>query len=555
MRGESLPLQLHVVAAYPFCGDTPQRPGWYFTMDILTEICEKRLSDIKAKGFSFGHKIPEKRTRPVVPFLPQPGTILEIKRASPSKGWIAPELDSEKTAKTYIKAGTSAVSCLTEENYFHGSLEDLQKTCRAAGKKTAVLRKDFLLEPEEIEIAYRCGADAVLLIARILETEKLISMAEKAFELGISVLLEVREDSDIEKAFFVLSKAHEKNADDKILLGINSRDLATFTIDLLIPLKLKELISKIYKEKGAALPFPRVISESGVTTPAAADFVGNLGFHGVLIGEAAARNPKEAKKLVSSFKDGALKKQLAYEYAFWKKLAAKLENKSPEKPLVKICGLTDENDAVKAAGLGADLLGFIFAKKSKRNNGTGIESEKKLTAIREKLSSMTAGGEIKSLPLMVGVIVEPASEEGQFACQLCCKGILDGIQFHGCSEFADGATGYSAVPLADANDLEEIKLLNAVGFPRVLIDAKNVSSGNAQGDARYGGTGKTIDEKLVTEAKKIGTLWLSGGITPENVKQLVSDFKPELIDVASGIESEPGKKDLNKMNKLFDELK
>ena len=86
-------------------------------------------------------------------------------------------------------------------------------------------------------------------------------MAEKAFELGISVLLEVREDSDIEKAFFVLSKAHEKNADDKILLGINSRDLATFTIDLLIPLKLKELISKIYKEKGADLPFPRVISE------------------------------------------------------------------------------------------------------------------------------------------------------------------------------------------------------------------------------------------------------------------------------------------------------
>ena len=86
--------------------------------DILTEICEKRRADMEAKGLTFGHAIPEIRERPVVPFLAEPGTILEIKRSSPSKGMIAPDLKADKTAKSYIKAGTKAISCLTEERYF-----------------------------------------------------------------------------------------------------------------------------------------------------------------------------------------------------------------------------------------------------------------------------------------------------------------------------------------------------------------------------------------------------------------------------------------------------
>ena len=217
--------------------------------DILTEICDRRREDIARLGFCYGHEVPQTRKRPIVPFLPKPGTILEIKRASPSKGQIAPDLDAAKTAKAYIKAGTAAISCLTEQNYFHGSLDDLQAACRAAEKKAAVLRKDFLLDEEEVRIAYRCGADAVLLIARILEEEKLVSMARTAFELGIAVLLEVREDGDVEKALTVLSEAHRLNADDKIVLGINSRDLSNFTIDLLIPLKLKERILHLFKER------------------------------------------------------------------------------------------------------------------------------------------------------------------------------------------------------------------------------------------------------------------------------------------------------------------
>jgi len=531
--------------------------------DILTRIIEKRRADIREKGFAYGHVVPSKRTRPIVPFLPKAGTILEIKRASPSKGLIAPDLDAKATAVAYKKAGTAAISCLTEENFFHGNLIDLQQSCEGAGNAVAVLRKDFLLSEEEVEIAYLCGADAVLLIARILPEDTLLRMAEKAFSLGIAVLLEVREDSDLKKAFSALEKAHNMNADDKIVLGINSRDLKNFTIDLLIPLKLKAKIRKLFAEKNADFPFPRVISESGVTSPEAADFVGNLGFDGVLIGEAAAKNPEEAEKLVKAFTNAAQNSDKAASgelqntmqkitgaYSFWKKLAVKLAEKDG-KPLVKICGLTRKEDALFAQKLGADIIGFVFAEKSKRTNRA--EDKEKIKEIRAALQE-NALLPSRKMPLMVGVIVEPESNEGKAAIELCEQGILDGIQFHGIPEKAQGKLGYAAIPVAEEGELLRVLELYKGGFPRVLIDAKNVSSQNASGDARYGGTGTTLSDELVEKAKLLGVLWLSGGINPENAAELVKRFSPELIDVSSGIESTPGIKDEEKMKKLMTEI-
>ena len=150
--------------------------------DILKEIVDARSELIKQKGYSFGFEIPEKRLRKVHPFIQEKGAILEVKRASPSKGDIAPDLNSFETALTYAKAGARAISCLTEPNYFKGTLEDLMNVCRAAdifeketGKNPpAVLRKDFLTDEQDIEISYRAGADAVLLIARILSSEKIL---------------------------------------------------------------------------------------------------------------------------------------------------------------------------------------------------------------------------------------------------------------------------------------------------------------------------------------------------------------------------------------------
>ena len=135
--------------------------------DILTRIVEKRKADIERLGMAFGFEIPAQRVRPVRPFLDDKGVILEVKRASPSKGDIAPELDARETAKSYALAGARAISCLTETNYFKGSLGDLMKVCEAvddfAGKSSgglsvkvpAVLRKDFLLYPALSAACYR----------------------------------------------------------------------------------------------------------------------------------------------------------------------------------------------------------------------------------------------------------------------------------------------------------------------------------------------------------------------------------------------------------------
>ncbi|MBP5695249.1 MAG: indole-3-glycerol-phosphate synthase, partial [Treponema sp.] len=218
--------------------------------DILTTIVEKRKADLERLGLAFGFEIPEKRGRPVHPFLVKKGVILEVKRASPSKGEIAPNLNAAETAHSYAAAGASAISCLTEGNYFKGSLKDLIEVCEAVDEYAegaadsseserlcvvpAVLRKDFLLSADEVDISYRAGADAILLIARILEKPVIVEMAKAAAGYGMTCLVEVRSEADLEKLAAVADAVDSKY----IVCGVNSRDLATLKIDLLKPCAL-----------------------------------------------------------------------------------------------------------------------------------------------------------------------------------------------------------------------------------------------------------------------------------------------------------------------------
>ncbi len=473
--------------------------------DILTTIVEKRKEDIKRLGLTFGYDIPEKRQRPVHKFLSSKGVILEVKRASPSKGDIAPDLDAVETAKSYQAAGAAAISCLTEGNYFKGSLKDLMEICQNVD--IAVLRKDFLINEEEVEIAYRAGADAVLLIARILESDMMIKMAKAAEAHTMTSLVEVRSEADIEK----LRQLAAVVDPEYIVCGVNSRDLATFKIDLLKPCAL---LSKIQEVLGDGA---RVVFESGIRTPEAASFAGSLGFTGMLLGEAAAKAPELRGQLVKSFVEAEPTKNAE----FWNKFSVS-QSAPRHHPLIKICGLTREEDLLLADSLGADFVGFIFAAGFARN------------VCGEKFEQMIPSLE-KVKAKKVAVVTDAESPEAESAARYVEEGVLDCLQLHGIaydkvpSRFLK-LPHYFAITEKSGPLEEAAEKFFLMGEPRFLQDSKSQS--------------------YSTKHK----LWLAGGVTPENAAALAAQFQPELIDLSSGIEDDgnPGIKNKDKMRKLYD---
>ena len=535
-----------------------------YMSDILQTIVEKRRADIERLGLNFGIEIPEKRRVGHTEFLGNAGAILEVKRASPSKGDIAPDLDPVALATTYAEAHAQAVSVLTEGNFFKGTLRDLiavadlMERRRKQGLHTcAVLRKDFLLYEDEIDIAYRCGADAVLLIARILDDEQLVRMAKRAQSFDMQAFVEVREKDDFRK-LSVVTSALGADAAKTIVAGVNSRDLATFHTDPLIPASVR-----------SKLP-AKAVFESGVHTPADADYARSLGFTGILVGEAVAKNPALAKDVVSAFESGRENAR----GGFWRKFAALWQaqrtNPGPFKvgvvrqahqpfaeplhrnrPLVKICGITRVEDGMLAAELGADMLGFVFSTTKR------LTTEEFVKSFSTKLR---AEGN-PCVPLLVGVITDPESPEGKTAIKLAREGVLDAVQLHGieptkCLELADdkvpelvdgtnkiGIPYYCAARIGEESDFDKVAALRANGEPRILLDAKV--------EGIPGGTGKTIPENLLREKAGDIPLWLAGGITPTNVAELVGKFSPELIDVSSGVENAPGIKNSENLKALF----
>ena len=545
--------------------------------DILAKIVRMRKADIERLGLNFDIEIPEKRRVGHTEFLGNAGAILEVKRASPSKGDIAPDLDPVGLATTYAEAHAQAVSVLTEGNFFKGSLRDLIAVADLMERRRqqglhacAVLRKDFLLYEDEIDIAYRCGADAVLLIARILDDAQLVKMAKRAASLDMQAFVEVRETEDLRKLNLVTDTLGDTAA-KTVVAGVNSRDLATFHTDPLVPASVR-----------SKLP-AKAVFESGIHTPADATYARNLGFTGILVGEAVAKNPPLAKEVVHAFETGA-------ENArgnFWKKYAERKTTirhckshllrataweaseaiQKESRPLVKICGITRVEDGLLAAELGADMLGFVFSSTKR------LVTEKFVRSFASVILEAKPIGS-KNQPLLVGVITDPDSEEGKTAIRLAREGILDAIQLHGigpaslarhCEHEVVNDTWhfsglvelstlwrsnlypeipyYCAARVGESADFEHVSALRKCGEPRILLDAKV--------EGIPGGTGKTIPESLLREKAGELPLWLAGGITPENVVAICEKFHPELIDVSSGVEDAPGIKNSEKLKALF----
>lgn len=209
-------------------------------------------------------------------FTGQVKIIAEIKRASPSRGTLfVGDKDISGIICAYENGGASAISVLTEESHFNGSLDDLVLARELT--ELPVLRKDFIVDAYELYEAAAFGADAVLLIAEAHEREHIDDLAALAALIGIDVLLEVHSLRSFEKIAHV----------EGILTGVNSRDLETLTIDL-----------RMARDVIAAMPEDRpVIVESGINTPSDIGIFRDLGVSGFLVGTSLMRSPDPAETL------------------------------------------------------------------------------------------------------------------------------------------------------------------------------------------------------------------------------------------------------------------
>ncbi len=212
------------------------------------------------------------------------GIIAEFKQKSPSKGVINESATVEDVTRGYVAAGVAGLSVLTDQNFFGGSLNNLERA-RTANPGIPILRKDFMIDPYQIIQAKAYGADVILLIASILEKEQAEMLAQKAKELGLEVLMEVHDSGEL--------KMINQYID---FVGVNNRNLKTFSVDIETSVQLADHIPAGLLK----------ISESGIADPQTIRHLKTHGFNGFLIGETfmKERDPGAAcKKLIKELSE------------------------------------------------------------------------------------------------------------------------------------------------------------------------------------------------------------------------------------------------------------
>lgn len=255
--------------------------------DILDKILSTKRQEVQERKAA----CPEEELRRAIADLDRPrnffaaitrdtgkpvNLIAEIKKASPSAGMIREDFDPAAIARAYHAGGASALSVLTDEHYFRGSLDYIEQVRQAV--PLPVLRKDFIVDLYQIWEARAAGADAILLIAEALPTNELIDLQILATELHMTCLIEVHHmDSLIRVRDRVIGFPHKSYS----LLGINNRDLQTFHVDLKTTLRLAELV-----EDRSVL-----VAESGIRTRDDVAKLADAGVRSMLVGESLMREP------------------------------------------------------------------------------------------------------------------------------------------------------------------------------------------------------------------------------------------------------------------------
>lgn len=366
--------------------------------------------------------------------LSQPGlgAIAEFKRRSPSLGDIRPDARVEDIVPAYAGAGAAAISVLVDER-FAGSLDDL----RAARAVTDIplLAKGFFSTAEHLREVREAGADAALLILRDLDDATATELIAEAERLGLDTLVEAHDAEELDRATRL----------DATIIGVNARDLSTFKIDRNMQLDLV-----------AQAPRDRVIvAESAIHSRAQAAAAELAGADAVLVGTSLMRATDPAAKL--------------------RELVAR--------PLVKVCGLTRQEDVDAAVEAGADMVGFVFAEGSPRRAAAVLD--------------------VPETTLSVSVHVGEAHDAGADLVQLYPD---------------DGRT---------VRGRDAVLLRNGEAVARVL-------------DLPWQGEDP---EHWRNAARADGRVMLAGGLGPGNVRAAIEAVQPWAVDASSSLETEPGIKD------------
>ncbi len=242
-------------------------------LEIATAKSEKKQSALEKEPLFL------RKSNSLVNSLQQiesPGIIAEFKRQSPSKGIINANVTVEAVTAGYQEAGAKALSVLTDSMFFGGSFDDFQRA-RSANPEIPMLRKDFMVDPYQLFEAKALGADIILLIAACLSPDEVQSLAQAAHELGLEVLLEVHN----------LEELNQSLCDSIDMVGVNNRNLKTFTTSLDTSLELIEHIPEKFMK----------ISESGLQDPSTIFQLFQKGYKGFLIGETFMKTADPAAAL------------------------------------------------------------------------------------------------------------------------------------------------------------------------------------------------------------------------------------------------------------------
>lgn len=477
-------------------------------MDILEQIvARKREIVAQRKKFVPLEELKEQLTltepRPLrsmkSALLTSPtGIIAEFKRRSPSKGWLHPDAQVTAIVPAYERAKAAACSILTDEDFFGGKDMDLQEARRAVN--LPLLRKDFVIDEYQLYEAKALGADAVLLIAAILEPETCQRFAKLAHQLGLEVLLEIH---TLEELRYLLPEVD--------MLGVNNRNLGTFQTSVSNSMQLIQAIKAYMRKYPEKHSCPVLVSESGINSPAQLHVLKGQGFQGFLIGETFMKEAKPEETL----------RQFTREATF----------------IYKVCGMKQPENIAEVLESGTNAIGLIFYSLSPRN--VNIE-DNRLAEMTRQLDCLKFGVFVNMPPERIVALAEHFG--------------LTHIQLHGeeqpslCRSLKrlTGLQIVKALGIETSKDLEQAK--DYQGFvDYLLLDTKCKTRG---------GSGRCFDWNILENYQVPIPFLLSGGLSVDSIETLLRFKHPYWagIDLNSGVERFPGIKDPTLIQQIISAL-